>query len=46
MNEELKSKTFYDSAVPLAEACIFYESKVTPQWLEQCKYVVKDYLEV
>ncbi|CAD7957039.1 unnamed protein product [Amoebophrya sp. A120] len=46
VNEELKSKTFYDSAVPLAEACIFYESKVTPEWLEQCKYVVKDYLEL
>jgi len=46
VSEELKSKSFYDDAVPLAEACVFYESKVTPEWLEQCKYVIKDYLEL
>jgi len=45
-NEELKAKKFYENCLPLAEACIFYESKCTPEWLNLAKYVIKDYLEL
>merc|ERR1711862_1024163 len=30
----------------LAEACIFYESKCTEEWLQLAKHLVKDYLEL
>lgn len=43
---ESKSETFPEDVIPLAEACIFYESKCTDEWLLLCKYLLKDYLEL
>lgn len=43
---ELSQKKFHPNALGLAEACVFYESKCTPEWLTQAKYVIKDYLEL
>ena len=43
---ETVDKSFHPSPLSLAEACVFYESKVTPEWLTQCKLVIKDYLEL
>lgn len=37
---------FPPDVIPLAEACIFYESKCTEEWLLLCKYLLKDYLEL
>jgi len=37
---------FPDDVIPLAEACIFYESKCTEEWLILSKYLLKDYLEL
>lgn len=37
---------FPDDVIPLAEACIFYESKCTEEWLLLAKYLLKDYLEL
>jgi len=35
-----------EDVIPLAEACIFYESKCTEEWLHLAKYLIKDYLEL
>lgn len=43
---ETAEKKFHSNVVGLAEACIFYESKCTEEWLIQAKYVIKDYLEL
>lgn len=40
------SETFPEDVIPLAEACIFYESKCTEEWLLLSKYLLKDYLEL
>jgi len=37
---------FPDEVIPLAEACIFYESKCTEEWLLLAKHFIKDYLEL
>jgi len=43
---ESAGETFPDDVIPLAEACIFYESKCTEEWLHLSKYLIKDYLEL
>merc|ERR1711915_1036504 len=43
---ETKTDKFPDDVIPLAEACIFYESKCTEEWLHLAKYLIKDYLEL
>jgi len=43
---ELKTEPFPGDVMPLAEACIFYESKCTDEWLHLAKYLIKDYLEL
>jgi len=37
---------FPDDVIPLAEACIFYESKCNNEWLHAAKYLIKDYVEL
>lgn len=37
---------FPEDVIPLAEACIFYESKCTEEWLHNAKWLIKDYLEL
>jgi len=44
--QETKQDMFPDDVVPLAEACIFYESKCTEEWLHLCRHLIKDYLEL
>eukprot|EP00933_Yihiella_yeosuensis_P045840 TRINITY_DN4126_c0_g1_i1.p1 TRINITY_DN4126_c0_g1~~TRINITY_DN4126_c0_g1_i1.p1 ORF type:complete len:358 (+),score=70.97 TRINITY_DN4126_c0_g1_i1:138-1211(+) len=46
MFPETKTETFPSDVIPLAEACIFYESKCTDEWLHLAKYLIKDYLEL
>jgi len=43
---DLPPEEFPEDVVPLAEACIFYESKCTDEWLHHAKYLIKDYLEL
>jgi len=43
---ETKDAKFPDDVIPLAEACVFYESKCPQQWLTLCKYLIKAYLEL
>eukprot|EP00927_Polykrikos_kofoidii_P046226 TRINITY_DN40444_c0_g1_i1.p1 TRINITY_DN40444_c0_g1~~TRINITY_DN40444_c0_g1_i1.p1 ORF type:complete len:369 (+),score=78.35 TRINITY_DN40444_c0_g1_i1:100-1206(+) len=43
---ETAAEEFHDDVIPLAEACIFYESKCTEEWLLLAKYLIKDYLEL
>merc|ERR1712032_1794336 len=43
---ETRSESFPEDVIPLAEACIFYESKCTEEWLMLSKYLLKDYLEL
>ena len=43
---ETQSVMFPDEVMPLAEACIFYESKCVDEWLHLAKYLIKDYLEL
>lgn len=43
---ETRSDAFPEDVIPLAEACIFYESKCTEEWLHLAKYLIKDYLEL
>merc|ERR1711972_1317928 len=43
---ELPLDEFPDDVIPLAEACIFYESKSTEEWLQLSKVLIKDYLEL
>lgn len=40
------AEKFPEDVIPLAEACIFYESKCTEEWLTLAKYLIKDYLEL
>lgn len=44
--ETADGELFPEDVVPLAEACIFYESKCTEEWLSLAKYLLKDYLEL
>lgn len=43
---ETKVEEFHRDVIPLAEACIFYESKCTEEWLLLAKHLIKDYLEL
>jgi len=43
---ETKAESFPEDVIPLAEACIFYESKCTEEWLHLSKYLIKEYLEL
>jgi hypothetical protein len=43
---ETAGEAFPEDVIPLAEACIFYESKCTEEWLLLAKYLIKDYLEL
>merc|ERR1712137_762220 len=43
---ETRDTVFPEDVIPLAEACIFYESKCTEEWLHLAKYLIKDYLEL
>lgn len=43
---ETRVESFPNDVIPLAEACIFYESKCTDEWLHLAKYLIKDYLEL
>eukprot|EP00929_Paragymnodinium_shiwhaense_P067226 TRINITY_DN3384_c0_g1_i1.p1 TRINITY_DN3384_c0_g1~~TRINITY_DN3384_c0_g1_i1.p1 ORF type:complete len:375 (+),score=94.72 TRINITY_DN3384_c0_g1_i1:104-1228(+) len=40
------AEEFPEDVIPLAEACIFYESKCTEEWLLKAKYLMKDYLDL
>lgn len=44
--EMVGGEMFPEDVIPLAEACIFYESKCTEEWLLLSKYLLKDYLEL
>jgi len=52
--EQFTNKLFPETAVekfptdviPLAEACIFYESKCTEEWLQLAKHLIYEYLEL
>lgn len=46
MFPETHAEEFPEDVIPLAEACIFYESKCTEEWLLQAKYVLKDYFDL
>lgn len=37
---------FPDEVIPLAEACCFYESKCSDEWLNLAKHLIKSYLEM
>jgi hypothetical protein len=41
-----RSDKFPEDVIPLAEACIFFESKCTEEWLQLAKVLIKDYLEL
>merc|ERR1719450_793854 len=43
---ETKSEAFPADVIPLAEACVFYESKCTDEWLHLARYLIKEYLEL
>jgi hypothetical protein len=43
---ETKADLFPDNVIPLAEGCIFYESKCTEEWLHHSRHLLKDYLEL
>jgi hypothetical protein len=43
---ETRAESFPDDTIPLAEGCIFYESKCTDEWLHLAKHLIKDYLEL
>merc|ERR1719450_1852648 len=43
---ETRLEKFPDDVIPLAEACIFYESKCSEEWLQLSKVLIKDYLEL
>jgi hypothetical protein len=43
---DTQKEMFPDDVIPLAEACIFYESKCTDEWLLLAKHLIKDYLEL
>mmetsp|Transcript_88166 Transcript_88166/g.227340 ORF Transcript_88166/g.227340 Transcript_88166/m.227340 type:complete len:372 (+) Transcript_88166:79-1194(+) len=43
---QVPADPFPEDVIPLAEACLFYESKCTDEWLHVAKYVIKDYLEL
>eukprot|EP00930_Biecheleria_cincta_P024180 TRINITY_DN17338_c0_g1_i2.p1 TRINITY_DN17338_c0_g1~~TRINITY_DN17338_c0_g1_i2.p1 ORF type:complete len:371 (+),score=81.16 TRINITY_DN17338_c0_g1_i2:41-1153(+) len=46
MFPDTKAEKFPADVIPLAEACIFYESKCDEQWLHQAKYLINDYMEL
>mmetsp|Transcript_26816 Transcript_26816/g.58308 ORF Transcript_26816/g.58308 Transcript_26816/m.58308 type:complete len:368 (-) Transcript_26816:48-1151(-) len=46
LDPSLPNEEFPEDVIPLAEACIFYESKCTEEWLHLAKYLIKDYLEL
>lgn len=37
---------FPENVIPLAEGCIFYETKCKDEWLHTAKHLIKDYLEL
>jgi len=41
---ETGNEEFPEDVIPLAEACIFYESKCSEEWLLLAKHLLKDYL--
>mmetsp|Transcript_62102 Transcript_62102/g.134550 ORF Transcript_62102/g.134550 Transcript_62102/m.134550 type:complete len:387 (-) Transcript_62102:18-1178(-) len=43
---EVAGEAFPEYVIPLAEACLFYESKCSEEWLHHAKYVIKDYIEL
>jgi len=43
---ETKGEQFPANVIPLAEACIFYESKCTEEWLHLAKHLINDYMEL
>mmetsp|Transcript_52389 Transcript_52389/g.125145 ORF Transcript_52389/g.125145 Transcript_52389/m.125145 type:complete len:369 (+) Transcript_52389:75-1181(+) len=43
---ETKAEAFPEEVIPLAEACIFYESKCLDEWLHLAKHLIKDYMEL
>jgi len=43
---DTKAEMLPEDVIPLAEACIFYESKCTEEWLHLCRHLIKDYLEL
>jgi hypothetical protein len=43
---ETKAELFPDAVIPLAEGCIFYESKCNDEWLHRCRHLIKEYLEL
>lgn len=43
---DLPVEDFPDDVISLAEACLFYESKCTDEWLHLSKYLIKDFLEL
>jgi len=43
---ETEQHQFPKDTIPLAEACIFYESKCSEEWLHNAKWLLKDYLEL
>lgn len=43
---ETKDDPFPEDVIPLAEACIFYETKCTDAWLHAAKHLIKDFLEL
>jgi len=43
---DLPQEGFPADVIPLAEACIFYETKCTEEWLHVAKWLIKDYLEL
>lgn len=46
MFPETGADMFPEDAIPLAEGCIFYESKCSEEWLHLAKHLIKDYLEL
>ncbi|CAL1142818.1 unnamed protein product [Cladocopium goreaui] len=43
---ETAVEKFPTDVIPLAEACIFYESKCTEEWLQLAKHLIYEYLEL
>lgn len=43
---ETRAEEMPADTIPLAEACVFYETKCTEEWLHLAKHLIKDYLEL
>eukprot|EP00747_Dinoflagellata_sp_TGD_P024277 gnl/TRDRNA2_/TRDRNA2_130441_c1_seq2.p1 gnl/TRDRNA2_/TRDRNA2_130441_c1~~gnl/TRDRNA2_/TRDRNA2_130441_c1_seq2.p1 ORF type:complete len:372 (-),score=108.28 gnl/TRDRNA2_/TRDRNA2_130441_c1_seq2:155-1270(-) len=41
-----RNEPFPDEVIALSEACIFYETKCSEEWLQVAKHLIKDYLEL